>query len=205
MQKLLICIGLIILTAACSQTPGIERLKADTQLLPDEQQEFITSIIRYMGRLAPKATHETRFDEEFDDHYQKLVREYRLDYLYNDENSSTTYFLASITAPSLYGKRTATAGKVRMGENGSIKYYEESFRTWKLMPEDLEPKSAYLFSKLITGHDLSPYYPENSGDEEYIEFPNMHTLFDAEQRQWVTTLFDPSGDFRNTRYGNKGN
>lgn len=205
MKNFLTGISLVLLMAACSQYPDADRYKAGNHLLPDEQQEFISSIIRYVGRLAPRATNDTRFDSEFDEHYQRLVQEYTLDYLYVDEATSTTFFLTSTNAPSLYGKRTATAGKVRFDDNGTIEYYEESFRTWKLMPDELASKSVKLFSELIAGRDLTPYYPENSGAEEYIEFPNMHTSYDTERRQWVTTLFDPSGDFRNTRYGNAQN
>jgi hypothetical protein len=47
-------------------------------------------------------------------------------------------------------------------------------------------KGQMLFVKMIQGKDLSPYYPQNSGKEEYIEFPDEMVKFDTDKRRWLT-------------------
>lgn len=199
MQKTILLI-LMLLLAACSKNSEFAKYNAETHLSEDKKIEFLSEIIRYIGSLPAKATHETKFLNEFDDHYGKLITKYSLDYYYPDLVTGHIYFMTSFDAPSLYGKRTAAAGIISFNDDRSINYYEEKFRTWKMMPDELEDKSKVLFAKMIAGEDLTPYYPENSGDEEYIEFPNQHTFFDSEQRRWITTLFDPSEEFRNSKY-----
>src|SRR5690625_6390117 len=56
---------------------------------------------------------------------------------------------------------------------------------------------------MIDSNDLSIYYPENSGSEEYIEFPNAYTQFDTATRRWVSTLFNPSADATPERDSNQ--
>ncbi|MCC5905401.1 MAG: hypothetical protein JJU13_04300 [Balneolaceae bacterium] len=183
---------------SCTQHTSIPKFEADLHLKSEEKYEFLSSIIHYMGKLAPEATYQTRFSEEFDEYYRKLAGNYTLEFYFKPGNGKEIYFLTTIEAPSLYGKRTATAGVVHL-DDGHITFYEEKFRTWKMVPDELSVKSELLFSKLIQGEDLSPYYTKNSGGVEYIEFPNEHTSFDTVERKWVTTLFNPAEVFRNAR------
>jgi len=53
-------------------------------------------------------------------------------------------------------------------------------------------KSMMLFDLMIKGEDLSPYYPQNSGKEEFIELSDERTYFDTEERRWkLYTVSDP--------------
>jgi hypothetical protein len=198
-------VGVLLLTAfsACTNSsaplPGTSPYNAANLLTPDEQTEFISAIIRYTGRLAPRATYETRFDPEFDSYYSGQISEYELELVHKGDTDGEIFFLISRSAPSLYSKRTATAGRVLFNAGNEIEEYEEIFRTWKLAPDELIKKSEFLFALMVAGEDLTPYYPEFSGDEEYIEFPNSHTYFDMEERRWTTTLFNPA-EFRNSVY-----
>jgi hypothetical protein len=49
----------------------------------------------------------------------------------------------------------------------------------------LKEKSLMLFSKMVLGGDLSPYYPQNSAKEEFIEFPDGFVVYDVGERKWV--------------------
>lgn len=101
--------------------------------------------------------------------------------------------MISRRAPSRFEKRVGIAGMyIPDYENGDFLYFEESFRTWKMDPDRLEMISVTLFEKLVSGEDLTVFYPENSGDEEFIEFPNSNTWYNAEKRKWETSLFVPS-------------
>ena len=53
--------------------------------------------------------------------------------------------------------------------------------------DELLPKVDLLFGKYLKGYDLSMYYPENSGDEDYIEFPNSESFYVKEDRVWKST------------------
>jgi hypothetical protein len=140
-----------------------------------------------MGKLAPNATHETKFEQEFDDHYAKLAAEHRLEWCFENNKSGDLYFLASRPAISRLVKRVGIGVKMRRESDGRIVHYEEVFRTWKMLEPELAEKGRFLFDLMVKGKDLSPYYPENSGDVEYIEFPNADTYFDVEKRIWVST------------------
>ncbi|MCC5942660.1 MAG: hypothetical protein JJU37_14055 [Balneolaceae bacterium] len=178
---------LVILFASCIKQ-NIP-YNADSIFTESEQKEWVYQVIRYAGHLAPRATHDTKFSSEFDAHYRELAEKHKLNFIYSYPESGEQYFLITRQAPSLYDRRVAIAGMLLLDENGELVHYEEKFRTWKLSPDELMEKSKILFSKLVAGEDLSPFYPENSGDEEYIEFPDQYTSFDVDKREWVTTRY----------------
>jgi hypothetical protein len=114
-----------------------------------------------------------------------LAHKHELVYLVPDYNDGYTYFCLFRIAPSLVVKKVALAGRLKLSSNGSIEYYEEIYRTWKMLPDELEKKNDLLFSMLLKGEDLSPYYNHNSGDEEWIEFPDKNIHFDTNLRKWI--------------------
>lgn len=171
---------------------GEKNYNADLIYTESEKEELLASIIRYLGHLPPKATHETKFDPEYDAYYQDLVNKHTLEMVFTHPDDGHLYFVTTRQAPSLFDKRVATGGKLTVDGEGKLTFYEEVFRTWKLPEEDLAVKSSLLFQEMIDGNDLSIYYPENSGNEEVIEFPNAYTHYDVENRKWVSSRFDPS-------------
>jgi hypothetical protein len=178
----------ILLFISC-QTATVNYNAAE-RLSEEERTELLQSVIRYLGKLPGKVGPEDRFDARHDEHYAKQAAEYRIDLYYEDAATGDIYFMASRIAPSLYVKRVGAGVKMRR-EGNEIAYYEEVFRTWKMAEEELAKKGALLFGKMVKGEDLSPWYTANSGDEEYIEFPDEHTHFDTEQRIWVSDMVDP--------------
>lgn len=156
---------------------------------PDAETEkkMLNRIIRYCGYVPKKANHLTKFNAVYDTFYMDQAGKHKIDLMYQDEKKGDTYLLVSRIAPSLKVKRVAIGIKLRM-ENDSIAHYEEVFRTWKMPEEELNVKATMLFNKMVAGKDLSPYYPQNSGKEDYIEFPDPNTRFDTNKRRWVSTL-----------------
>lgn len=154
------------------------------------QQAYLETIIRYVGHMPKKATYETRFDTAFSEFYADQVEKHRVDLVHMDTASGQTFLLVSRIAPSLHVKRVATGIKLQMSGD-SLTQYEEVFRTWKMPEEELAKKGGMLFSKMVRGEDLSPYYPQHSGKEEYIEFPDEQTRYDATLRRWVTGRMMP--------------
>lgn len=183
----------ILIVWGCSSS-NQNMYDAQLMLSESEEKEMLYSVMRYMGHLAPRATHETKSDSIYDEHYRELADSHSLQMLYQHPEEGYVYFLITREAPSLYSKQVATGGKLLIDEEGELAYYLEEFRTWKLAEEELTVKSGLLFQEMIDGNDLSIYYPENSGSEEYIEFPNAYTQFDTTTRRWVSTLFNPSAD-----------
>ncbi|RZS95709.1 hypothetical protein [Cecembia calidifontis] len=155
-----------------------------------EQKQILLTSIRYMGHLPKKATHQTKFDPVYDEYYSKLALDYTLEAYYKKDGYE--YFLASRIAPSLKVKKVAIGVKMKRTSDGQLEFYEEVFRTWKFeIPEMLE-KGLMLFDKMVKGEDLSPYYPQNSGEEEYIEFPDAKVYFDVEERRWkINSIHQP--------------
>lgn len=160
----------------------------------EEARDVIWSLVRYLGKLPGKATHYTKYDTYWDDHYQRVAELHRLDWLYRDETTGDLWLLVSRVAPSIHAKRVAIGIHLRM-EQDSVTYYHEVFRTWKMPEEELKEKSMMLFGKMVRDEDLSMYYPEQAGDA-YIEFPNAEVYFDIENRYWVSTRENPLAAWR---------
>ncbi|CAN5309599.1 hypothetical protein BH23BAC3_BH23BAC3_06620 [soil metagenome] len=186
-------LSLFIFLLSCGSAVENPIYTSDKFLSETDQQQFLNSVIRYMGKLPPKSDHKTKFLPEFDTYYENLAKEHSLDLFYEDPESGTIFFLASRKSPSLYDKRVSIGGELNFDDDGSITYYKEFFRTWKMEPLELTIKSGLLFREMIARNDLAPFYTENSGGEEYIEFPNTYTEFHAEQRQWLSSLLHVTG------------
>jgi len=168
------------------------------ELTEEEKAEFLYSIIRFTGKLAGKASHATKFDEQFDDYYRTLATKHQLIKYHHNLAEGKIYFLLSRVAPSIHEKYVAIAGSLKKDESGIITYYEESFRTWKMPKEEMLEKSGMLYEKYVKGESLNSYYPQNSGADEYIEFPDEHTYFDIEKRRWISTLENPLEEYYNS-------
>lgn len=177
-----------ILLSACNQ-PASERtgLSGAPGLDSIAQQEFIYSVIRYAGKLPGKANHRTKFDTVFDEEYRMTAARHRLDHYATDKEKNRTWFMLSRIAPSIKIKRVGVGGYVEKDADGNVLKYVEVFRTWKMEEDELAQKGKLLFNLMVKGDDLRPYYPENSGKEEYIEFPNAEAWFDTTEQRWKSS------------------
>ncbi len=182
MKTLLAFLVALIVLAAC--TPN--SINIDDQLTPELQRELMFDLSRYLCHLAPGASHETKFDPAFDNHYRTKAAEL-IPWFYHTDRSGKTYFLVCRIAPSIKVKYVATSGFfVRSPEGDGFSEYAEVFRTWKDEEPALKVKAEMLFTKLINQEDLTPYYTEHAGTE-YIEFPDAETYYDTDRRVWVST------------------
>lgn len=180
MKKLIIVVSIITLIAGACSTKNEYQVSA--HLSPQQQDEMMWKIIRYVGRAPEGLTFEERFYAPYDTFYQEQARIHKFDAYYIKNN--THYFLVSRKAPSLVEKRVATGGRFTLTEEGKISDYEEVFRTWKMVPDTLAKREMILFDKFVRGESLTPYETKNSGGVEYIEFPDEHTYFDKQAKQW---------------------
>ena len=170
--------------------------KSESTKLPDVNKEYTIeqidsikySLIRYLGKLPGKANHGTKFNSDFDDYYKDLAKQHDLVYFIKGKDDFY-YFLFTRIAPSLYEKKVAIGGKLKI-ENGTLVYYEEAFRTWKMLVPELEEKMHLIFNEYMNGKDLSKYYTVNSNGIEYIEFPDEVNTFDVDKRIWVSSVDD---------------
>lgn len=181
---LFLFVGLAVIS--CAEK---EQRTFSNQLTEEGSEQFLYKISRYIVELPNRADHNNKFDPRFDDHYRTAVSKHNLKYYHVDENGNI-YFLITRIAPSIQEKYVALGGKIQPTASDSLNNYEEVFRTWKMTVEDMEPKVAMLFHKMVDGEDLSPYYTMNSGNMDYIEFPDAETHYDKESRQWKSTRED---------------
>ncbi|MBX2928354.1 MAG: hypothetical protein KF852_11005 [Saprospiraceae bacterium] len=161
---------------------------------------LLSRIIRYAGYLPKKADDLTKFDTIYDRSYAEQAALHRIDLYHKDNNTGDVYLLVSRIAPSLKIKRVAIGIHLRM-EGDSITHYNEVFRTWKMEEAVLEEKGGLLYNLMVKGKDLSPYYPQHSGKEEYIEFPDEHTRFDVDKRTWVSDMENPLAPYYELKRG----
>lgn len=172
---------LVLITGACSTKNNYE---VSAHLTPQQQDEMMWKIIRYIGRAPEGLTFEERFYAPYDSFYREQAKLHKFDAYYKEGN--THYFLVSRSAPSLVEKRVATGGKFILSTDNKITEYEEVFRTWKLVPDSLAKREMVLFDKFVRGESLQSYETKNSNGVEYIEFPDEYTYFDKASRQWKT-------------------
>jgi hypothetical protein len=184
-------IAFMISTSACSNSKIENQLE---QLSQEEITEFKRKLIRDIAKLPTEVSQQGKLHPMFDEYYEKEVGKYDLEKYYKNEDGKI-YFLFTRIAPSVKLKKVAQGGYVVFGRDGKISDMEEVFRTWKHEPEVLAPMADMLFEKMVKGEDLSPYYPQNSGDEEIIEFPDAETYYDKQQRMWISTRENPLKEF----------
>lgn len=199
-MKYLLLVITSLLLLSCNNKE-IKNYEPSTHLNNQETENFKYEIIRYAGKLAGKADHNTKFDEEFDSYYRELAANHQLLYYYEDLNSDEIYFLITRIAPSLKYKKVATGGKLKRNYLGKIIHYQEDFRTWKMEEDELKNKSRTIFNEYVTGKTLSNYYSENSKGEEFIEFPNEHVSFNINQRIWISTIKNPMDTYYKEKPG----
>jgi hypothetical protein len=184
---------LILIAVACSGGNTTVSNQIDT-LSEQQIRVFQEKLIRYIGKMPSQATVNTRFHSMFNEHYESLLQDHQMHAYYKNAGGKE-YFLITRTAPSIKVKRVALGGFVVFDDKGEIKELAEIFRTWKKEPEELMPIAEMLFAKMVKGEDLSAYYPENSGDNEIIEFPNAETYYSIEKRTWISSRENPLDEF----------
>jgi hypothetical protein len=154
------------------------------QLEQTQKDSLLYSMVRHFGKLPKRhASHKNKFEERFDDHYRNHAGEHKV-LAYYSTSDGKEYLLVQREAPSLHKKFVAT-GIVFEREGDSLLYYEEVFRSWKMPEAELKEKGLMLFDMMVKGEDLSPFYPQHSGEEEYIEFPDARNAFDSKSRRWL--------------------
>lgn len=144
----------------------------------------MTSIIRYFARRPEAATEDDKFDSKYDQYYQEKIKETGFVKYYATEEYY--YFMVTQVAPSFVEKRHATGGRFKLNDKGEITYYEEVFRTWKMVPDTLARRSSILFDKMVKGESLEQYQTKNSKGVEFIEFPDDNVYYDEKARSWKT-------------------
>lgn len=182
MKNLVFVFVVLILAVGSCSTKNDYTVSA--HLTPQQQDEMMWKIIRYVGRAPEGLTFEERFYAPYDTFYHEQARIHKFDAYF--VKGSTHYFLVSRKAPSLVEKRVATGGRFELGADGKISDYEEVFRTWKMVPDTLAKREMILFDKFVRGESLKPYETKNAGSVEYIEFPDERTYFDKQAKQWKT-------------------
>ena len=160
---------------------------AEHNLTQAEQKKIVDDIIRYTAKLAPLATHESKFSNRFDAYYAAVADDYDLR-LYHRDDQGNEYVLVTRKARSLKPMRESIGIKMQRLRD-SVVYYNEAFRTWKMPEGTLEKRFPILFTKMVEGESLEVYYPKSSGDQ-YIEFPDGRFYFDVQQRRWRDALMD---------------
>ncbi len=158
-----------------------------------QKRTFTQKLIRYIGRKPEDASHENKFHAYFDDFYENQVNQH--DLVAYSQKGDTTFFVFTRIAPSVHLKKVAIGGYVQWQDNESILSIEEVFRTWKLVPDTLQQRIDLLFSKMVNGESLAPYYTENIGNTEYIEFPNNEVWYDKKLQRWMSDREDVLSTF----------
>jgi hypothetical protein len=153
-----------------------------TDCIPEEQQkEIVRQMVRFANRLAPEATHETKFQPQFNWYYDRAISESRI--ILCAKEKDTIQLMIARKARSINPMEEGIALKVVLNANDSLLYYEEVFRMWKMPADTLVKRGRYLFDRMVKKQDLSLYYSKFQKDR-FIEFPDQRFTFDPQKRRW---------------------
>jgi hypothetical protein len=155
----------------------------DSCLSKEKRKKLIQNIVRYTNKLAPEATHTTKFNSAFNWYYDRAVTESKILYCIAGDSSGTYQLLISKKARSITPMEEGIALKIKLNQNDSIIYYDEVFRMWKMPADTLLLRGKYLFARMINHEDLTIYYSKFQQDR-FIEFPDHRFIFDIEKRRW---------------------
>lgn len=180
-KYILLFAGLLVGIVACNSNKEADHSPAQYWSV-EQQDSVMLRILPYLAKLPRKATHQTKFEPQFQEYYNGLLPDFKFRALSPAEDAF--YFLMDRPAPSLYGKRIAVAGKLKVDMNTyEIMEYEEIFWTFKLKEPILTERSMLLFRMLLKGESLDAYLPMNS-ETEFIEFPDKHNSYNKAARKW---------------------
>ena len=157
------------------------------------KNKFTHKLIRFVGRKPEDASHENKFHPYFDKFYENQVNQHELIAYHKNENKA--FFVFTRIAPSVHLKKVAIGGYAQFDSNGELKNIVQLFRSWKLIPDSLQKRVELLFPLMVKGESLAPYYTENIGNTEYIEFPNNEVWYDVEKRRWTSSREDVLSEF----------
>ncbi|MDP2187489.1 MAG: hypothetical protein Q8J69_02290 [Sphingobacteriaceae bacterium] len=183
MKKYILLFALLLTgLVACNSKKEVD-LSPEQYWTMEQQDSVMLRILPYLAKLPRKATHETKFESQFQEYYNELLPDFKFRALSPSANGEF-YFLMDRPAPSLYGKRIAIAGKLKVDmDSYVVESYEEIFWTFKLKEPVLTERAMFLFQELLAGRSLEPYLPMNS-EAEFIEFPDKHNRFNRSARKW---------------------
>ncbi|MCA6380356.1 MAG: hypothetical protein IM574_09420 [Cytophagales bacterium] len=173
------------LTIACATK---DRKYSPSDCLPiDKQNQILKQMVRYSNKLAPEATHKTKFNTEFNWYYERAMNESKI--LYCKKENDIYQMLVSKKARSVTPMEEGIAIKVKLNQKDSLVYYEEVFRMWKMPADSLISRGKYLFDRLVNKEDLTIYYSKFQKDR-FIEFPDQRFSFDVSKRRWRDSELD---------------
>lgn len=138
-------------------------------------------MVRFANRLAPEATHDTKFEPEFNWYYDRAISESRI--IHCAKEKDTIQLMIARKARSINPMEEGIALKVVLNANDSLLYYEEVFRMWKMPADTLVKRGRYLFDRMVNKQDLTLYYSKFQKDR-FIEFPDHRFTFDTQKRRW---------------------
>jgi hypothetical protein len=158
--------------------------KPEDHISEKDSEKVLLTIAHYTSRLPPQATHQTKFDKEFDWYYESVAADYKWLAIKPKDNGGY-YFLLSRPARSVTPMFEGIGGSFIM-KNDSLLEYDEVFRMWKMPDTTLQVRGMQMFNRMVDGKDLSLYYPRITGDK-FIEVPDGRFVFDKQKRLWVDT------------------
>jgi len=183
-KYLLLLISLSAIIFACKESDPYSPAK---YLSDRGAKKVIRETIRLSTKLPPGATHKNKYDTTFNAYYAQAEKEYDLRYWLPTDSCS--YFLMTRMARSITPMREGIGGKIKYDETGTLKAYEELFRTWKMSDSLLQIRGKELFEAMIKQKDLTPYTTKYRGDQ-YIEFPDERFFYDKKLQQWRDSELD---------------
>jgi hypothetical protein len=179
-------LSLLVFSVGCEKKKNYE---PNNCFSPDEQKQILNIMMHYASRLAPQATHETKFEKQFDWYYDRAEAEARIVYCSFNEQDSVYNLFVGRKARSITPMEEGIAVRLKLNADKSFKEYEEVFRMWKMPVDSMNKKGKFLFQTMLDGGDLTLYYSKFRKDE-FIEFPDDRFKFDKESRRWNDVVMD---------------
>jgi hypothetical protein len=154
-------------------------------LIPEKakQDSLLVRIVTIIEEHMPDSVEKgDRFKPEQQTFFKSEMNKYKFEYLYKDDKGDYCYYISkpAYGVPEL---SVGLAGKFKLDDQGNLSDFEESYRMFRMTPEELDKKKFEVYESFVEGKDLASFHRDPDTDP-YIEFPNDHVGYDKKKMEW---------------------
>jgi len=185
MKRFLIIFFLLSMAAinACNlfhlkEKGSMQQYRIEKYFSADQTDTLLTDMVTFIGVKPRTATNQTRFEPEFRPYYIQYSSQFKMVFLFVNEEGDHYYYLIR-PARSTMGNTRGVGGRFRF-ENEKITDFEEIFNTPVFAEERLIEIGETLFLEMIETGIVDKYL----GNMLFIEWPDERLKYHKGLNEW---------------------
>ena len=143
-----------------------------------ESKKILAQVVRY-NYYNEGIPSQDRFQEKYNEKYEKVLLGFSI-YKYAIGKDNFHYFVLNRVHHK--DKHRAVGGRLKLNDQNSIVFYEETFVTPLLSKNELDSKSDFLFDELVKHGKIQDDFLKM---KQYVEWPNENQKYDTVKHEWI--------------------